>query len=482
MSTFVETWPYLLAAATLLLALVASGHAVIYKRNPRSAVLWVGFIWFAPLAGALLYYLLGINRIKRRAARLRGDLDHYHAPQRAAELKGEAVPPCLPAAAAHLTAIAATVERVAGRGLLPGNAVEPLFNGDEAYPAMIEAIEGAAVSVSLSTYIFDRDEAGLAFARALGDAVRRGVEVRVLIDATGARYSWPSILRELRRLKVPHARFLRAFPVHRLPMANLRNHRKILVVDGRVAFTGGMNIRAGHWLARRPRHPVQDIQFRLRGPVVAQLQEIFADDWYFTTDEALRGPQWFPALEEAGPVLARAIPDGPDDDLDVIELGLLAALASARHSVRIQTPYFLPDPQLIAALNLAALRGVRVEILLPARNNLPFVDWASRAQWWQMLEHGCRLWLTPPPFDHSKLVLVDDAWAMFGSANWDPRSLRLNFECNVECYDPPLAARLGAVLTEKLSRSREVTQAEMDERGLAVRLRDGIARLFHPFL
>jgi cardiolipin synthase len=397
-------------------------------------------------------------------------------------LTGESVSDRLPVPARHLAAIATTLERVARRGLLAGNSIEPLINGDEAYPAMIRAIEQAGRSVSLSTYIFDHDAAGLAFAQALGAAVQRGVEVRVLIDATGSRYSWPSILSELRRLNVPHARFLRAFPIHRLPMANLRNHRKILVADGHVAFMGGMNIRAGHWLQRRPSHPVQDIQFRVRGPVVAQLQEIFADDWHFTTAEALRGARWFPELKPEGPVPARAIADGPDDDLDVIELGLLAALASARRSVRIQTPYFLPDAQLIAALNLAALRGVRVEILLPERNNLPFVDWASRAQWWQVLEHGCRIWLAPPPFDHSKITLVDETWVMAGSANWDPRSLRLNFECNVECYDAALAEKLTSLFASKLSRSREVTQRELDERTLPVRLRDGIARLFHPFL
>jgi cardiolipin synthase A/B len=263
---------------------------------------------------------------------------------------------------------------------------------------------------------------------------------------------------------------------------NLRTHRKILVADGRVGFTGGMNIRVGHWRCRQPKHPVQDIQFRVEGPVVAQLQEAFADDWLFTTREVLQGESWFPGLDPVGPVLARGIPDGPDEDLDKLRWALLGALSAARTSVLIQTPYFLPDTSLISALNLAALRGARVDIVLPDRNNLPFVHWASRAHWWQVLEHGCRIWLAPPPFDHSKLMVVDNGWSLVGSANWDPRSLRLNFEFNLECYDTALAERLTTVVHQKLKDAREVTLRDVDSRSLPARLRDGIARLLTPYL
>jgi cardiolipin synthase A/B len=286
----------------------------------------------------------------------------------------------------------------------------------------------------------------------------------------------------LRREGVRYARFLPAFPLWRLLSMNLRNHRKILVVDGRVGFTGGMNIRIGHWLAKRPGHPVRDLHFRLGGPVVAHLQEVFADDWFFTTHEPLRGETWFPPLDHCGPVLARGIADGPDEDFEKLRWTILAALSAARTSVRVATPYFLPDPTIIAALNLAAMRGVSVKILLPSRGNLPFVQWASRAHWWQVLERGCRLWLSPPPFDHSKVFVVDDAWALVGSTNWDPRSLRLNFEFNVECYDPALAAELTGWFDEQLRHSHETTLAEVDARSLPVRLRDGAARLLTPFL
>ncbi len=477
-------WHYGVAALTLVISLIGSGHALLYKRDTRAAVLWVAFIWLAPLVGAVLYFILGVNRIRRRAVLLRGNLDRIRSnPSLAqcgvAERTNNTVPLI---ASGPFGALTKVVDRVAGRPLLPGNRIEPLIDGDEAYPAMLEAIANAKESISLSTYIFDRDEAGLAFARALGAASRRGVEVRVLIDATGTRYSWPSILRILRREAIRHARFHPAFPLWRLVSINLRNHRKILVVDGRIGFTGGMNLRIGHWLARRPAHPVQDVHFSAEGPIVAQMQEVFAEDWLFTTGESLHGEKWFPSQEKRGVVAARALADGPDENFEVLRWTILGALAAARHSVRIVTPYFVPDYAIFSALNIAAMRGVKIEIILPSRPNLPFVHWASRAHWWQVLERGCRIWLTPPPFDHSKIMIVDDAWVMIGSANWDQRSLRLNFEFNVECYDAGLATRLNALIDAKLKPARLVTLEEVDGRSLPAKLRDGLARLLTPFI
>jgi cardiolipin synthase len=473
---------YGLAALTLLLSIAASVHAVLYKRDSRAAVLWIGFIWLAPLVGVVLYFVLGVNRIRRRAILLRGNMERYHTIPQAAPCRPGELIRHLPPRAQHLNSLAEALEKLVSHPLVPGNRIEVLVNGDEAYPAMLDAIASAQKSIALSTYIFDRDDAGLAFARALGDAVRRGVEVRVLVDATGLRYSWPSILGALRGEGVRYARFLPTFPIWQIVSLNLRSHRKILVVDGKVGFTGGMNLRIGHWLCRKPRHPVQDLQFRVRGPVVAQVQEVFSDDWLFATGESLRGERWFPALEQCGTVVARSVSDGPDEDLDKLRWAMLAALAAARHSIRVATPYFLPEPSLISALNVAALRGVDVDILLPSKNNLPLVHWASRAHWWQLLERNCRIWVTPPPFDHSKLLIVDDCWSLVGSANWDPRSLRLNFEFNVECYDAELARQLSAWFDGKKSMARQVSLEEVDARGFPTRLRDGVARLFTPFL
>jgi len=263
---------------------------------------------------------------------------------------------------------------------------------------------------------------------------------------------------------------------------NMRTHRKILVVDGRMGFTGGMNIRVGHCLQRHPPNPVQDIHFQVQGPVVTQLQEVFTDDWLFTTGEALRGDSWFPKTEAAGKVLARGVADGPDENFENLLWTLLGAISIARRSIRIMTPYFLPDSAVISALNLAAMRGVKVDIILPSCSNLPFILWASREMWSQVLEYGCRIWLTPPPFDHSKLMLVDGCWVLLGSANWDSRSLRLNFEFNLECYDVELAQRLDQCIETKRDGARAVTMAEVEGRSLPARLRDGIARLLTPYL
>ena len=181
-------------------------------------------------------------------------------------------------------------------------------------------------------------------------------------------------------------------------------------------------------------------------------------------------------------VAARVITDGPDEDLDKLNWMLHGALGAARKSIWIATPYFLPDQPLIAALTTAALRGVEIRIVLPARNNLPFVHWASRAGWWQVLKPGCRLWLTAGPFDHSKVVVIDETWSLVGSANWDARSLRLNYEINLEAYDPTFARQLVQHLETKLAAAHEVTLAEVNARPLPVRLLDGVARLFNPFL
>ena len=477
-----KIWHWIVAALTLVLSLLASGHAILYKRDSRAAIGWIGFIWFVPLLGSVTYFIFGVNRIKRRAVSLRAEQGRHSSRTQADGMSATQPPAALSQAQLQPDGLARATAGILPRSLLPGNRVELLVNGGAAYPAMLDAIASARETISLSTYIFDRDEAGVAFARALGEAVRRGVEVRVLIDATGIRYSWPSILGELRREKIPHARFLRSFPLRRLLEMNLRNHRKILVVDGRAGFAGGMNIRVGHWLEKKPKSPVRDLHFRFTGPVVTHLQEAFADDWCFTTNEVLQGSRWFPAQEPAGPVIARGITDGPDEDFEKLRWTILAALSTAKESIRIATPYFLPDPTIIASLNLAAVRGVAVDILLPSRGNLPVVQWASTALWWQLLERGCRIWLSPPPFDHSKVFVVDGAWSLIGSTNWDPRSLRLNFEFNVECYDAGLARELDDWFAAQLQRSRQTSLAEMDSRSLPVRLRDGAARLLSPYL
>lgn len=462
--------------AALTAALLTSAHAILYKRDDRGTMMWVGLIWAVPIIGAALYLAFGINRIKRRAVRLRRNRQRWEAENPHGQQ------PALPPPIQHLMPLAAMVTKVTGSSLLGGNDIHPLLNASEAYPAMLEAIAAATRTISVSTYIFDRDEAGLEFATHLGAAVRRGIQVRVLIDATGTLFTSHSIVPVLRRNGVTFARFLPALAMGEPVSLNLRNHRKLLVVDGRTGFTGGMNLCAPRLRTKVAPVPMEDVQFRALGPVVRHLQLAFLDDWQFTTGEILGGEDWLPPIKEAGGVLARGIADGPDEEFEQIRWILLGAITAARQSLRILTPYFLPDSALISALNVAALRGVSVDIVLPADSDVPFVQWASEAHWWQLLEHGCRIWVTPHVFDHSKIFVVDEAWALVGSSNWDARSLRLNFEFNLECYSREFASDLARLFDRRRQRARRVSLAEINDRPLPTRLRDGVARLAAPFL
>jgi len=475
-------WPHVTAVLLFIIPLVTSCHAVLYKRDTRASLGWVGLIWLVPAVGTMLYVLFGINRIQRKALLLRGDKVEVEPAPTSSACSERLLTEKLAPDAGHLETLAQLVTQITDKRLLYGNRVQPLIGGDEGYPAMLDAIAGAKRTVSLATYIFGRDRVGLMFVEALQRARERGVEVRVLIDDIGSRYTFPSVVGALRKAGVPVERFMRGLMPVWFPYTNLRCHRKVLVVDGQVGFTGGLNIREGAYTQLKPRDMIQDLHFRITGPVVAHLQQVFADDWAFSHGERLSGDAWFPDIEPDGPVLARGITHGPDEDLGKMRLTLLGALACSRRKVAIMTPYFLPDEALVSALNVAALRGVQVDIILPRKNNLALVKWASTAMLWQVLEHGCNVWLSPPPFDHSKLMLVDGIWTLFGSSNWDPRSLRLNFEFNVECYDRELAARLDEHVQQQLSKSERITLADVDGRVLPVRLRDGVARLMSPYL
>ncbi|MBW2732860.1 MAG: PLDc N-terminal domain-containing protein [Deltaproteobacteria bacterium] len=470
--------PYLGGALVLTTALSAAIHAILHKRDSRAATGWVAVILALPLLGAAFYALFGINRIQRRALALRGDQSRVEFLPKVEPVHSDALHEAFGPPAAERGRL---VRKVTQRPLLPGNKIEPLAEGDTAFPAMLDAIEGAQRSITLTTYIFDNDPVGHRFVEALVRAVERRIHVRVLIDAAGVRYSRPPIHRELKRRGVPTALFM-PIVFARLFHLNLRTHRKILVVDGELGFTGGINLRQGHELRAKPRRPVRDLHFCLEGPVVSQLQEVFSEDWEFSTGESLRGPPFFANHEVGGESLARAISDGPDDDLDRLHWTLLGAIASAQRSIKVLTPYFLPELPLITALNVAALRGIRVDIVLPEKVNIRPVGWAMSAQIWRVLQHGCRVWLTPPPFDHAKLMIVDDHWVLFGSSNWDPRSLRLNFELNVEVYDRNLARELTGMLDERIISARRLEIAELEARSVWVRLRDGVARLAAPYL
>lgn len=468
----------ILAAIEIVLLAAASAHAVMWRREPRAAALWIAISILAPLVGPLAYFVFGINRSRRRARRkLRG--------------RGEAADPhaaCHPearlAAVGELDPLARLTDRVAAEPLVDGNLVEPLWDGEQAFPAMIAAIAEAKKSVALCSYIFDCDDTGARFADALAAAASRGVQVKLLVDALGASAGISKLGRILRRRGLKVASFDPiGFAPSRLVNFNLRNHRKILVADGRVAFSGGINISSRHLMADPARAGrCRDVHFRMRGPVVAQTMRAFADDWQFAAGESLTGPDWFPEPVHEGPTLARGIPSGPDQDLERIYWAFIGAITAARRTIRIVTPYFIPEQGLRHALIAAALQGVDVHLILPQETDHRVIAWATRAYLWEFLQAGVRVTLTPPPFDHSKIALVDGRWTLFGSANIDPRSLRLNFEYNVEAYDVALCATLAAHFEALAAKGKRVTMADVDGRSMPVRIRDGVAKLFSPYL
>jgi cardiolipin synthase len=464
-------WLFIVAAVAA--AVAAAGHALLWKRDPRAALGWIVVCLAVPVIGPLFYFVFGINRIRTRAQAL-------PIPVSAPEDDTEAITSSteLPGEFSELAGIGNAVSRFA---LTSGNSVEILYDGEQAYPAMLEAIDSASSHVYLSTYIFQTNRSGLAFIDALARANERGVDVRVVVDGIGDHYSRPAASRLLARRGVNVQRFM---PPRLIPPAihiNLRNHRKILVADGRVAFTGGMNIGDRH-LADELENPdrVVDVHFRLRGPVVGQLQQIFLDTWAFMKRSPVDNA---PSDDRAaGEARCRTLVDGPDEDLDKILNVLVAAVASAREQVAIMTPYFVPPRELVGALKAAALRGVDVAVVIPGFNNLPFVHWATRHMLWELLQRGVRIYAHPPPFVHSKLLMVDRHYVQIGSSNMDPRSLRLNFELQVEIYDRDFAAVIDAHFQDNLMRAHEITLGEVDARSLPVRLRDGLAWLLTPYL
>jgi cardiolipin synthase len=464
-------WLFIVAAVAA--AVAAAGHALLWKRDPRAALGWIVVCLAVPVIGPLFYFVFGINRIRTRAQAL-------PIPVSAPEDDTEAITSSteLPGEFSELAGIGNAVSRFS---LTSGNRVEILYNGEQAYPAMLEAIDSASSHVYLSTYIFQTNRSGLAFIDALARAEERGVDVRVVVDGIGDHYSRPAASRLLARRGVNVQRFM---PPRLIPPAvhiNLRNHRKILIADGRVAFTGGMNIGDRH-LADDLENPdrVVDVHFRLRGPVVGQLQQIFLDTWAFMKRSPVDNA---PSDDRAaGEARCRTLVDGPDEDLDKILNVLLAAVASAREQVAIMTPYFVPPRELVGALKAAALRGVDVAVVIPGFNNLPFVHWATRHMLWELLQRGVRIYAHPPPFVHSKLLMVDRHYVQIGSSNMDPRSLRLNFELQVEIYDRDFASVIDSHFQDSLARAHEFTLAEVDARPLPVRLRDGLAWLLTPYL
>ncbi|MDA0821250.1 MAG: phospholipase D-like domain-containing protein [Proteobacteria bacterium] len=464
--------PYLLLLIHIGSAVWSVYHVLLFKRDTRAATAWITVCLFVPIAGSIAYYFFGINRVRKRAIGLRRRFfvpDYESGQRKIGYTAGEG------------TDLMEAGGRITGRAATPGNDVTALYNGDSTYPAMLDSIGQAKRRVLLATYILKFGETGTAFANALASAAARGVEVMVLVDGIGDLYSLRNPLARLRKQQVQVARFLppKIFPPS--IYINLRNHRKLLVVDDTVAFAGGINISDENTTRRGSPRSITDVHFRLRGPVVDELAALFFHDWQFATGapavKSISGSD-----RQQGDMSCRVVADGPDSELDTLALTIETAISAATSSVDIMTPYFLPSREITASLQSAAMRGVKVRIVLPSKCNLFFIKWAHRNSLGELLMWDIEAYYQSAPFCHSKLLCVDDSYCLIGSANLDPRSLRLNFELGIEVFSTELSNELRSHIARVIAASVPVTSADLTNRSVGERLRDSAAALFSPYL
>ncbi len=466
-----------LAIAHVTAASMVTIHVLLTHREVRSSIGWIGLSWLSPFIGSSIYIAFGVNRVVRRARKsgFEPKLGLTRAKYTPIIANNHEFPE-------NIGSIAKAGDSISGLPLIEGNSMELFSNGDDAYPQMLMAIEGARHSIALASYIFASDNIGNLFAQKLIEASKRGVDVRVLLDGIGSGYFYVSIIRRLRKGGVNTEQFLHKWAPWAMTFINLRNHKKLLIVDGKIGFTGGMNISDDNVVSEKGGAAVRDVQARIEGPVVGQLLMAFERDWEFTTGEALVGDIWWPQINRQGDIAMRGIVSGPDDSIGQIESLFATAVEQASQRVRIVTPYFLPEDRLFDVIHRAAMRGVAVEILVPEKSNHFYFDWAMAAHMTTFSLEGIGFYEVPGPFDHSKLLSVDGQWCSVGSANWDARSMRLNFEFQVECYGEEVCAQVDELIDQKLKTGRLLQHRNIGARPIPIKLRDAAARLFLPYL
>ena len=351
-----------------------------------------------------------------------------------------------------------------GPGILPGNRVESLQNGDEIFPAMLAAIRNARETITFETYIYWSGEIGREFSAALTERARAGVKVHVILDWVGSAKVEQDILDELKAAGVQVERY---HPLHwyNLARINNRTHRKLLVVDGRIGFTGGVGI-ADLWSGNaQSKDHWRDSHYKIEGPAVGQMQTAFIDNWIKTRAEVLLGPEYFPELKPVGDTLAQISKSSRGEGSESVRLMYLLSIASATKHIRLQAAYFVPDGLAIETLVAARARGVKIEIIVPGpHSDAAIVQSASRSRWGALLDAGVELYEFQPTMYHCKVLIVDDVWVSVGSTNFDDRSFRLNDEANLNIYDPAFAREQTKVFEEDKSRSRLMTRAEFKTR------------------
>jgi cardiolipin synthase len=382
----------------------------------------------------------------------------------------------------HDSAFARAMGLALGPSIVDGNQVIALLNGDEIFPAMLRDIHGAQKTIALETYIYWAGETGEKFAAALAERARAGVKVHVLVDWAGSSKLDDRLVGEMVQAGVAFRKF-RPLRWYNLGRINNRTHRKLLVVDGRIGFTGGVGIAdlwtghaqdSAHW---------RDSHYRAEGPVVAQMQAAFMDNWISATGEVLHGDDYFPPLAQAGPLKAQLFYSSPKVGSESMELMYLLAIAAAERSIYLSSAYFVPDALTQDALASALKRGVTVQIITPGKYvDTKMVRGASRAAWGGLLAAGAAMFEYEPTMYHCKVFIVDDLLVSVGSTNWDPRSFRLNDEANLNIYDENFARRQVEVFRQDLAKSRRITLAEWRARPLREKLTERFAVLLRPVL
>ena len=354
-----------------------------------------------------------------------------------------------------------------GPAISSGNRFDALLNGDQIFPHMLESIRGAKQSITFETYIYWSETIGKQFADALAERARAGVKVHVLLDWLGSSKMDATHLSEMEQAGVQVRRFHEP-KWYNLARMNNRTHRKVLVVDGRIGFTGGVGI-ADQWTgsAQDPQH-WRDTHFRASGPVVAQMQAVFLDNWIKATGEVLHGEKYFPALPAAGTAKAQMFSSSPSGGSESMQLMYLLAITAAQHSIHLSSAYFVPDALTLRALTEAIQRGVKVQIIMPGPHmDAETVQRASRARWGDLLKAGAELYEYQPTMYHCKVMIVDALWVSVGSTNFDSRSFHINDEANLNIFDGEFAAAQIAHFRDDLSKSRRISLEVWQQRPLA---------------
>ncbi len=475
-----------LFAIEVALAFSAIVLAVARRRGVAGTLAWIFAILAFPFAGALAYLLLANPSVRRTTRRKRLTAHEVRAAIRTR--LGEGTPDHV---AAELPPLAHGIVHLAARltSLPPsaGNEVELLVENRRAFQAIEAALLAARESIWAEYYIIQPDETGKRFLDVLADRARAGVEVRLLHDAVGSARMDAARVANLRAAGGRVAGFLPLNPLRRRWAIHLRNHRKVIVCDGTVGFTGGMNIGDEYSgsrhrrLLRRGVGPWRDAHLAIRGPAVRDLAQTFAEDWTFATDERLLPPRRPPPVEGASSVVA-VIPSGPDQEVNANALVYFAGVAGARARCWLTSPYFVPDEPMLRALESAALRGVDVRVLVPARSDVPLTRAAAWSYFPELVRAGVRVFEYRPAMLHAKTIVVDDVFGIVGSANVDVRSFSLNFEVGAAIVDRDFAAELEARFLADLADSTEITAARLSERGFLDLLREGAVRLLSPLL